>query len=255
MKKIMNVVEARGITFKHHGSSVETLGGINLAVASGEIVGLSGRSGTGKSTLADILLGLLKPASGIVIWNSRQLAELGKREMRKERRYYQKIFQDPAASFPPHQKTGKAIGDLIRLYRLPLCRRDLQDTVLKPLGLHEVVLDRYPHQLSGGEMQRLALARIILVQPRFVIADEPTSMLDLSVQAEVVRLLEQLVRKYDWSLLFISHDEDLLHAVCDRGLRLVSDGVSGASLVTTFNRQKREGRRRPMVTSPASQGG
>lgn len=248
----MYIVELKDVSFRHPACKRDTLCGINLAIAAGEIVGLSGRSGTGKSTLADILLGLLTPSCGHVIWNSKDRADLGRRQMSKARRFYQKIFQDPAASFPPNQTTGKAIRDLASLYRLPLGGRKRLQTTLKPLGLENEVLDRYPHQLSGGEMQRLALARIMLVQPRFVVADEPTSMLDLSVQAEVVRLLEQLVRKNGWSLLFISHDEELLHAVCDRGLRLVSDETGEASLVTTFRRTEQESEAKTNFSQPVS---
>lgn len=233
----MFVVESHNVSFRHTGSRKDTLLDINLAIGPGEIVGLAGRSGIGKSTLADILLGILKPTRGQVAWCGKDRSTLPRGESRKLRLFYQKIFQDPAASFPPHQTAGKALRDLVachRLYTNDLELYRLLDTLLTPLGLDQGLLDRYPHQLSGGEMQRLALARIMLLQPYFVVADEPTSRLDLSAQAEVVRLLEQLARTQNWSFLFISHDEDLLHAVCDRRIRLVRDDDGAATLVPAF---------------------
>jgi peptide/nickel transport system ATP-binding protein len=223
-------VELVDVSFRYPGHRLDTLRGVNLSLNPGEIVGLSGLSGVGKSTLADLLLGLLPPTKGQVFWKGKNRAKINRRELRRQRPEYQKVFQDPIASFPPHQTTGQALRDLISCHRLVV---DL-DNALEPLGLDPDVLDRYPHQLSGGEMQRLAVVRIMLVQPACIVADEPTSMLDLSVQAEVIRLLEKLVHLHNWSLCLISHDEELLKIVCTRILRLVDNSGRGASLVPLY---------------------
>lgn len=228
----MNLIELKQVSYVYPGTKTTIFHGVDLRIGSGEIVGLSGSSGVGKSTLADIILGLLRPAGGRVLWNTKDIASLKSQELFRQRRYYQKIFQDPAVSFPPHQTTGKAIRDLAKRYRITLKQNEIAERFLEPLGLPVAVLDRYPHQMSGGEMQRIALARIMLIKPRFVVADEPTSMLDVSVQAEVARLLEQLARQEKWGLFFISHDADLLHSICDREVGLVHDKKAGARLAT-----------------------
>lgn len=226
----MNLIELDQVAYVYPGTRAAILDDVNLCIRAGEIVGLSGGSGVGKSTLADIMLGLLPPTGGRVLLKNNDLNRLSPRVLFEQRRYYQKIFQDPAASFPPHQTTGKAIGDLAKRYGILLEKSELVERYLEPMGLSATVLDRYPHQMSGGEMQRVALARIMLIGPHFVVADEPTSMLDVSVQAEVARLLEKLARQEKWGLLFISHDANLLHALCDREVRLVREKNAGATL-------------------------
>ena len=229
----MVVVEARNLSFRYRGSRVNILNVINLKIESGKILGLSGCSGIGKSTLGDLLLGLLTPTHGDICWNGKRRNNLHSREKRALRHCYQKIFQDPAASFPPHQLIGEALRDVIVFHRLTDCEpacNSLIESVLIPLNLEQDMLHRYPAQLSGGEMQRLALARIMLVRPRFVVADELTSRLDLSAQAEVVRLLEHLARDQNWAVLFISHDDDLLGAVCDQVVTLASDKRGGSTI-------------------------
>lgn len=216
-------VKAENVAYRCPGTQNDILHNINFAIKPGELVGLTGHSGIGKSTLGDILLGLLQPAQGRIYWDGLDISTKPLKQKIWLRRLYQKIFQDPAASFPPHQTVGQAMKDVILYYRLADNSQSLPtllEEVLAPLGLDLKFLNRYPHQLSGGEMQRMALARIMLVSPRFIVADEPTSRLDLSVQAQVIRLLADLTCSQNWSVLLISHDTALLHAVCDRALRL-----------------------------------
>lgn len=217
--------EKLGISFHkgHHRRHRLLIKDINLAIKAGELVGLTGSSGVGKSTLGDTLLGLRQPACGDVYWGEHSIYGNGKDNQIHHRRYYQKIYQDPAASFPPRQTVGEAMLDVVRYYKKatnPEETRILLKALIEPLGLNSSHLERHPHRLSGGEMQRLALARILLVEPRFLVADEPTSRLDLSVQAHIIHLLADLVRTQNCSVLLISHDIQLIEAVCDSGWRL-----------------------------------
>lgn len=233
-------VRAENVAYRHPGTQDTILQQIDFTIRPGELVGLTGHSGIGKSTLGDILLGLLQPSQGRIYWNGLDIWTKPTKQKIRLRRLYQKIFQDPAASFPPHQTVGRAMEDIVSYYRLADNSQDLRtllEEVLAPLGLDRELLNRQPHQLSGGEMQRMALARIMLVRPRFIVADEPTSRLDLSVQAQVIRLLADLTCSQNWSVLLISHDNALVHAVCDRGLRLEyasADRVGASTLAVMF---------------------
>ncbi len=216
-------VEARDVAFAYQGSHKQIFRGIDISIRPGELVGLTGRSGIGKSTLGDILLGLLPPSKGSIYWHGKEISRKMLKNNRNLRCRYQKIYQDPAASFPPNQTAGQAMMDVINYHRLAVDSTSSNTMLLEmlhQLGLEPELLERPPHQLSGGEMQRLALARIMLVNPSFIVADEPTSRLDLSVQAQVIRLLAELTRLRNWSVLLISHDDALVRAVCDREVRL-----------------------------------
>ena len=218
------VVSAEGVELTWPGGlfrePVSVLKQVNLSLYPGEMVGLSGPSGVGKSTLGDILLGLRPPTRGRVYWGEHSI--YGKKRSRHTvllnqfRRYYQKIFQDPASSFPPGQTTGASLQEVIRYH-------GLEDTIHEKLcsvALTLNMLKRYPCELSGGEMQRMALARIMLLKPRFIVADEPTSRLDLSVQAYIIRLLAEYSRSSGCAILLISHDKALIETVCNRCLYL-----------------------------------
>jgi len=208
---------------------------VNLRINRGEIVGLTGPSGVGKTTLGNVLLGFLPPDLGQVLWQGRDVYHERARLMGDLRPRFQKLFQDPAGSFYPSQTLFESMAEVVRYHDLaPVGKatRRLIESGLPPLGLDPGILERKPHQVSGGEIQRLALARIGLLRPWFLAADEPTSRLDLSVQAQVVRLLAKWSRKHRVGLLFISHDQDLLDHICDRILFLKSGDVdSRAELV------------------------
>lgn len=184
-----------------------------------------GPSGRGKTTLGNILLGLLPADGGSVRWSGEELGRLAPGKRKTLRPRYQKIHQDPAASFPPRRTMTEVFRDFFRWGRLPDCldregwRQALAEGMEKA-SLSERLLGRYPCQLSGGELQRFALLRALLFDPLFLVADEPTSRLDPSVQARVAGLLTHEAEERCLAVLFISHDEALLEAVCSRILRL-----------------------------------
>lgn len=204
---------------------VSVLQNINLSIHPGEMVGLSGPSGVGKSTLGDILLDVRPPTRGRVYWGENRIDQKKIRRQKHPlntlRRYYQKIFQDPASSFPPGQTTGESLQEVTAYH-------GLEDSIQENLGavaLNPDMLKRYPCELSGGEMQRMALARVMLLKPRFIVADEPTSRLDLSVQAHIIRLIADYSRASGCAVLLISHDRALIETVCSRCLYLPSGSL------------------------------
>ncbi|MCF6188204.1 MAG: dipeptide/oligopeptide/nickel ABC transporter ATP-binding protein [Desulfobulbaceae bacterium] len=196
---------------------------LSLAVRPGEIVGLFGPSGCGKSTLGDILLSLQLPDRGNVFWNGVNVLQAGRKKRKALRPLFQKIHQDPGSSFPPHQLVGEALYDIVRLRNPALAGegyRQQMAAAAQEVHLDEKLLDRYPIQLSGGEIQRFALARALLNNPVFLVADEPTSRLDYSVQANIIRLLMRLAEKRRIGILLISHDRSLLQVACERIMTL-----------------------------------
>jgi oligopeptide/dipeptide ABC transporter ATP-binding protein len=191
---------------------------VSLAIAAGEMVGLVGESGSGKSTLGRLLLGLLAPSSGRVLFDGRDLLRQGAGERRSLRRRMQIVFQDPQSSLDPRRTVGAQIGDGLSIHRLlPKARwRARIEELLAQVGLSPAQIDRYPHQFSGGQRQRLSIARALSTQPDFLLADEPVSALDVSVQAQILHLLADLRRRLGLTLLFISHDLAVVRSLCDR---------------------------------------
>jgi peptide/nickel transport system ATP-binding protein len=221
-------IQAKNISksFCRKGEKKRTLfSDFSLEIKPGEILGLSGPSGCGKTTLGDILLGLKCPDTGKVFWNGNGINGSGKTSPRALRPYFQKIYQDPPTSFPPHQTIKEALTDVVK-NKNSIKRKDiinlLISAAIKDVDLDKELLKRYPRQLSGGEIQRFALSRVLLLKPIFLVADEPTSRLDLSVQAKIVRLLMRLAKERRMGVLFISHDPTLLKVACKKVLSLGS---------------------------------
>ncbi|MGI5876419.1 MAG: oligopeptide/dipeptide ABC transporter ATP-binding protein [Dethiobacteria bacterium] len=212
----LSKIYATGILRKRRFKAVD---GVSLTIGQGETLGLVGESGCGKSTLARTILRLIPPSGGKVFFKGRDVFAAKPREVYKIREKMQIISQHPETAFNPHLRIYDSLVEPLRLRKLTRDRvqeREQVCSLLEQVGLHEEHLTRYPHELSGGQIQRLVLARILSLRPEFVVADEPTSMLDVSVQAQVLHLFKEVQDRYHLSYLFISHDLDIVLWMSDR---------------------------------------
>ncbi len=221
----MNLIEARNLDISFFsgraGRTVHAVNDVSFSVEPGEFLGLVGESGCGKSTVARLLLGLKRPDSGRLFLKGKELASPFPRSVYKT---VQMVFQLPQASFDPRRTIGSCITDIQTNFGIRRAQaREKTALYLERVGLGTGFMERYPHELSGGECQRAAIARAIAVEPELVVCDEITSALDVSVQAQIVELLCGLKEEMDLSLLFISHDLALVQGICDR-LLVMKDG-------------------------------
>ena len=200
------------------GRVVRAVDGVSLDIYKGETLGLVGESGCGKSTLGRAILRLTEPTSGQVLFNNNDLARLSSGQMPQQRRHLQIIFQDPYASLNPRMTVSQIVGEPIETFRLASgedkSRRVQQ--LMETVGLSARFLKRYPHEFSGGQRQRIGIARALAVDPDFIVADEPISALDVSIQSQIMNLLERLRREKNLTYLFISHDLRAVRHVSDR---------------------------------------
>ena len=197
---------------------VKAVDGVSLEIYKGETLGLVGESGCGKSTLGRAILRLTEPTSGQVFYRDRDLAHLSRKQLRENRRHLQIIFQDPYASLNPRMTVGQIVGEPLETFRLAKGREAEQrvQELLETVGLSKRFIKRYPHEFSGGQRQRIGIARALAVDPDFIVADEPISALDVSIQAQIMNLLEKLRREKNLTYLFISHDLRAIRHVSDR---------------------------------------
>lgn len=222
----------RGLLNREVGR-VRAVDGISFDVYPGETVGIVGESGCGKSTAASSIVRLEEPTEGEVIFNGggrkptdraadgthpNDVTTFDGAELKRFRREAQMIFQDPGSSFNPRQQVGRAVGELLEIHgmRDRRRRRAIVEDLLERVGLSADDYERYPHEFSGGQKQRIAIARALVLNPDLVIADEPVSALDVSVQAEVLSLIDELQREFGLSILLISHDMSVVRSICDR---------------------------------------
>jgi len=209
---------ARSAWFGGSQSIVKAVDGVSLDILAGETLGLVGESGCGKSTLGRAILRLTEPTSGRVLFRGHDLASLSNRAMREHRRHLQIIFQDPYASLNPRMTVGQIVGEPIETFRLAggEAKKKRVQELLEMVGLSARFLKRYPHEFSGGQRQRIGIARALAVDPDFIVADEPISALDVSIQAQIMNLLDRLRREKNLTYLFISHDLRAVQHVSDR---------------------------------------
>jgi oligopeptide transport system ATP-binding protein len=204
--------------FSRSRQLVKAVDGLSLDIRQGETMGLVGESGCGKTTLGRAILRLIEPTSGEIIFRGRDLAHLSNAEMRAQRRQLQVIFQDPYSSLNPRMTVSQIIGEPLETFRLATgdAKKQRVQELMEMVGLNPRFLKRYPHEFSGGQRQRIGIARALAVDPEFIVADEPISALDVSIQAQIMNLLDRLRRQKNLTYLFISHDLRAVRHVSDR---------------------------------------
>lgn len=202
------------------GTTTYALNDVSFDVEEGEVVGIVGESGCGKSTLGKTILQLHEPTTGSVYFDGEELTAKSSRELQEARREIQIIFQDPASSLNPRVKIGRIIDEPLREHTSMSRaeRRDRVETLLEDVQLQPEHADRYPHEFSGGQQQRINIARALALNPRLIVADEPLSALDLSIKAQLIQLLDELQDEYDFTYLLITHDMTIVRNITDRVL-------------------------------------
>jgi len=197
---------------------VKAVDDISFSLAPSETLGLVGESGSGKSTTGMTLLRLYEPTEGTIKFNNQDITHINQKELRKFRKEMQIVFQDPFASLNPRWKVKDTIAEALEIHKLAFGSEKVKrvEELLDVVGLSLDSKDRYPHEFSGGQRQRIGIARALAVNPKFIVCDEPVSALDVSVQAQIINLLQDLKNEFDLSYLFIAHDLGVVRQICDR---------------------------------------
>ncbi len=208
-----------GIVFQRQVGAVRAVDGVSFNVVRGETLGLVGESGCGKSTTGRTILQLYRPTEGSVKFEGQELSTMTGNDLRQMRRRMQIIFQDPFASLNPRMTVGSIVSEPLQIHNMYANKKERQQYVeqlMERVGLNPYFINRYPHEFSGGQRQRIGIARALALQPSFIVADEPISALDVSIQAQVVNLMEELQDELGLTYLFIAHDLSMVRHICDR---------------------------------------
>ncbi len=235
---------------------VQALVGVSFELQRGKSLGIVGESGSGKSTLARLVMALEAPSAGQVLFNGVDLHRLAPGELRRARAGFQMVFQDPYGSLDPRRKIGQTVAEpLVALQAAPRSeQRERAAAMLDAVGLRAADLDKYPHEFSGGQRQRIAIARALITQPQLIVADEPVSALDVSVQAQVLNLMQDLQERFGVAYLFISHDLAVIDLVCDHVIVLQQGRVVEAGPADAlFNAPKHDYTKRLIGAVPGAQ--
>jgi oligopeptide transport system ATP-binding protein len=215
---VMHFPLTQGILFQRKVGAVRAVDGLSFSIRRGETLGLVGESGCGKSTTGRAILQLYRPTAGEVSFDGVELTRLKGEALRKMRRKMQMIFQDPYASLNPRMTVGSIIGEPLDIHGLAKGKEKQQrvEELLRVVGLNPYFANRYPHEFSGGQRQRIGIARALAVNPSFIVCDEPISALDVSIQAQIINLLEELQDEFGLTYLFIAHDLSVVRHISDR---------------------------------------
>ena len=219
VKNLKKYFPIRGGLFSREVARVHAVDDLTFDLMKGETLGLVGESGCGKSTTGRCILRLIEPTAGEVWFDDKNVTTLDKRSLRHLRRDMQIIFQDPYASLNPRMTVGSIIGEALVIHKLAKSKREREERVvhlLETVGLNADHLRRYPHEFSGGQRQRIGIARALAVSPKLIVADEPVSALDVSIQAQVINLLEDLQKQFNLTYLFIAHDLSVVEHISTR---------------------------------------